>query len=124
MQIDVTATPKHQNGAIFAQTICDYPLVEAIAQNVVKTPVLPDPASRSKLDEIASDINVEDFSQKAAEIGLLALDGKDGPAKDTLIFTASIALSIIKKIQFTDAADQIKKAINSGKAKEFFYNAR
>ena len=71
-----------------------------------------------------SDINVEDFSQKAAEIGLLALDGKDGPAKDTLIFTASIALSIIKKIQFTDAADQIKKAINSGKAKEFFYNAR
>ena len=77
-----------------------------------------------KLDEISSDINVEDFSQKAAEIGLLALDGKDGPAKDTLIFTASIALSIIKKIQFTDAADQIKKAINSGKAKEFFYNAR
>ena len=46
MQIDVTATPKHQRtGAIFAQTICDYPLVEAIAQNVVKTPVLPDPAS-------------------------------------------------------------------------------
>ena len=44
--------------------------------------------------------------------------------RDTLIFTASIALSIIKKIQFTDAADQIKKAINSGKAKEFFYNAR
>ena len=77
-----------------------------------------------KLDEISSDINVEDFSQKAAEIGLHALDGKDGPAKDTLIFTASIALSIIKKIQFTDAADQIKKAINSGKAKEFFYNAR
>ena len=33
-------------------------------------------------------------------------------------------LSIIKKIQFTDAADQIKKAINSGKTKEFFYNAR
>ena len=36
LQIDVTATPKHNNGAIFVQTIADYPLVEAITQNVVK----------------------------------------------------------------------------------------
>ena len=63
MQIDVTATPKHQNGAIFAQTICDYPLVEAIAQNVVKTPVLPDIASRSTLRETSS----SKFSQKYAD---------------------------------------------------------
>jgi len=63
MQIDATATPKHQNGAIFAQTICDYPLVEAIAQNVVKTPVLPDIASRSSLREASSSI----FSQKYAD---------------------------------------------------------
>lgn len=51
MQIDVTATPKHDNGAIFVQTIADYPLVEAIAQNVVKHPVLPDAPSRAKLTE-------------------------------------------------------------------------
>ncbi len=51
MQIDVTATPKHDNGAIFVQTVADYPLVEAIAQNVVKHPVLPDAASRAKLHE-------------------------------------------------------------------------
>ena len=51
MQVDVTATPKHTNGAIFVQTIADYPLVEAISQNVVKHPVLPDPASRAKLVE-------------------------------------------------------------------------
>ena len=63
MQVDVTATPKHQNGAIFAQTICDYPLVEAIAQNVVKTPVLPDIASRSSLKETSS----SKFSQKYAD---------------------------------------------------------
>jgi type III restriction enzyme len=54
MQIDVTATPKHDNGAIFVQTIADYPLVEAIAQNVVKHPVLPDAASRAKLHEKTS----------------------------------------------------------------------
>jgi len=51
LQIDVTATPKHNNGAIFMQTISDYPLVEAISQNVVKHPVLPDAASRAKLQE-------------------------------------------------------------------------
>jgi len=51
LQIDVTATPKHNNGAIFVQTVADYPLVEAIAQNVVKHPVLPDAPSRAKLAE-------------------------------------------------------------------------
>lgn len=51
LQLDVTATPKHNNGAIFVQTISDYPLVEAISQNVVKHPVLPDAPSRSKLEE-------------------------------------------------------------------------
>jgi len=51
LQLDVTATPKHNNGAIFVQTVCDYPLVEAIIQNVVKHPVLPDFASRAKLVE-------------------------------------------------------------------------
>ena len=51
LQIDVTATPKHNNGAIFVQTVADYPLVEAIYQNVVKHPVLPDAPSRAKLAE-------------------------------------------------------------------------
>lgn len=51
LQLDVTATPKHNNGAIFVQTVADYPLVEAIWQNVVKHPVLPDAASRAKLQE-------------------------------------------------------------------------
>ena len=60
LQVDVTATPKHNNGAIFVQTVSDYPLVEAITQNVVKHPVLPDSASRAKLSERQSSI----FSEK------------------------------------------------------------
>ncbi len=51
LQVDVTATPKRNNGSIFVQTVSDYPLVEAIYQNVVKHPVLPDSASRAKLQE-------------------------------------------------------------------------
>ncbi len=51
LQVDVTATPKKNNGAIFVQTIADYPLVEAISQDVVKHPILPDEESRAKLVE-------------------------------------------------------------------------
>ena len=61
LQVDFTATPKHDKGAIFVQTICDYPLVEAIKQNIVKSPVLPDEASRGKLQEKPSDKFVERY---------------------------------------------------------------
>ncbi len=63
LQIDVTATPKKDSGAIFVQTICDYPLVEAIHQNVVKHPVLPDEASRSKMQEHASSKFTEKYGE-------------------------------------------------------------
>ncbi len=51
LQADFSATPKHNKGAIFVQTISDYPLVEAIQQKVVKSPVLPDEASRKEIIE-------------------------------------------------------------------------
>ena len=63
LQLDVTATPKHNNGAIFVQTVADYPLVEAIYQDVVKHPVLPDKASREKLTEKQS----AKFTEKYAD---------------------------------------------------------
>ena len=34
LQVDVTATPKNKKGEIFTQTISDYPLVEAIHQQL------------------------------------------------------------------------------------------
>jgi len=61
LQIDCTATPKHDNGSIFVQTISDYPLVEAIHQGVVKNPVLPDQASRAKLQEKQSALFTEKY---------------------------------------------------------------
>jgi type III restriction enzyme len=61
LQADFSATPKHNNGAIFVQTICDYPLVEAIKQNVVKSPVLPDEVSRQKIHEKDSSDFVERY---------------------------------------------------------------
>ncbi|MFO2563998.1 DEAD/DEAH box helicase family protein [Legionella pneumophila serogroup 1] len=60
-QFDVTATPRHANGSIFANTISDYPLCEAIYQGVVKHPVIPDDASMAKLQEKTSDEFVERY---------------------------------------------------------------
>lgn len=62
LQLDVTATPKHKDGAIFVQTVSDYPLVEAISQNVVKHPVLPDNASRARLSERQSSKYTEKYA--------------------------------------------------------------
>ncbi len=61
LQADYTATPRHNNGAIFVQTICDYPLVEAIKHKVVKSPVLPDESSRQKIQEKDSNDFVERY---------------------------------------------------------------
>jgi type III restriction enzyme len=63
LQLDVTATPKNDRGEIFVQTVCDYPLVEAIQQNVVKHPVLPDQASRAKLHEVESSNFIERYRE-------------------------------------------------------------
>lgn len=66
LQVDVTATPRHDNGSIFVQTVSDYPLVEAIHQNVVKHPVLPDAGSRAKLAEQKSALFTEKYSDYLA----------------------------------------------------------
>lgn len=66
LQVDVTATPRHDNGEIFVQTVSDYPLVEAIHQNVVKHPVLPDAVSRAKLHEHTSAIFTEKYADYLA----------------------------------------------------------
>lgn len=66
LQVDVTATPRHDNGAIFVQTVSDYPLVEAIHQNVVKHPVLPDAASRARLHERTSALFTEKYADYLA----------------------------------------------------------
>ncbi|MDR1083896.1 MAG: DEAD/DEAH box helicase family protein [Deltaproteobacteria bacterium] len=62
LQVDLTATPKTEDGQLFVQTVCDYPLVEAIRQGVVKTPVLPDQASQDKLQERESAAAAERYA--------------------------------------------------------------
>jgi len=39
-QLDFSATPKDQKGAIFRHVVVDYPLAEAVGDTIVKTPVI------------------------------------------------------------------------------------
>ena len=39
-QLDFTATPKHQNGALFREIVVDYPVAQAVADGIVKRPIL------------------------------------------------------------------------------------
>jgi len=89
LQIDVTATPKDAKGHIFPQVISDYPLVEAIHQEVVKKPVLPDPASRAKLTERESSNFVERYKE-FIDLGVIewkkAYDEYISTGKKSLLF--------------------------------------
>ena len=89
LQVDTSATPKHNAGGIFVQTVTDYPLVEAIAQNVVKHPVIPDKTSRDSLKEKPS----SKFSEKYADylqLGVVewrkATDDNDRMGKKSILF--------------------------------------
>lgn len=39
-QLDFSATPKYENGGIFKHVVVDYPLAQAVADGIVKTPVI------------------------------------------------------------------------------------
>ncbi len=81
LQADFSATPKHNNGHIFVQTICDFPLVEAIRQNVVKSPVLPDEESRNKIKVKESNDFIEKY-QDFIHLGYLEWQGQYEELKD------------------------------------------
>lgn len=89
LQIDVTATPKHNSGKIFVQTVSDYPLVEAIHQKVVKNPVLPDQASQAKLTERQSSLfteRYEDFIRLGVEEWRKAYKELEPTGKKSILF--------------------------------------
>lgn len=137
LQADFSATPKHNNGAIFVQTISDFPLVEAINYNVVKTPVLPDMASRSKIAEHESNDFIERYKdyielgyiewekqynelkqEKTPILFLMTNDTKEADSlSDYLQRTYPLLKNAVLTIHTNNNGD-IKEAIKSKKDKE------
>ena len=56
LQLDFSATPKHNNGRLFDQIVVDYPIAQAVEDGIVKRPIL---------GELSGDL--ENISDNAAE---------------------------------------------------------
>ncbi len=95
-----------------------------IQQDVRAIP-LPDLPAAKGGDETAAKVDIEALARHAAETGTAALEGKEGPARDSLIYAGAIALAhvgIEKNMQ--DAAAKIRNAVDSGDALAHFQQNR
>ena len=127
LQTDFTATPKNSAGGIFPQTVSDYPLVEAIKQGVVKTPVLPDDESRKKLIEKPSDDFIERY-EDFLDLGYTEWEKQFNnlsPTKTPILFVMSADTKDAEKIaKYLDMKPLLKDKVltihtnNNGELKE------
>ena len=92
-----------------------------IQQNARAVP-LPDlPDAKTDGDDTAAKVDIDQLASNAAEVGLAALEGEQGPARDSLIYSAAIMLTHIgvgKNLQ--DSADKVRTAIDTGKTLTHF----
>ncbi len=88
-----------------------------IQQDIASAPIPNDiPKISKKKDEIAADIDVNAVAKVAAEEGIKALKGEEGPTRDGLIYSAALCLWHIKKYDSLSASAQaVKEVLDSGK---------
>ena len=92
-----------------------------IKHDVRAVPLPKQPNAKQNGDGTAAKIDTDKLAGKAAEAGLDALGGKNGPARDSLIYSGAIMLMHLKiGKNIKDAAEKIRIAINSGKALAHF----
>lgn len=98
LQLDVSATPRHQTSALFAEVIVDYPLSAAIDDGIVKRPVI---------GELHGDVEVasDDASEKyRARLGVGVQKWRE--VRETLAPAGKKPLLFVMA-ESTNAADQI-----------------
>ena len=98
LQLDVSATPRHQTSALFAEVIVDYPLSAAIDDGIVKRPII---------GELHGDIEIasDDASEKyRARLGVGVQKWRE--VRDALAPAGKKPLLFVMA-ESTNAADQI-----------------
>lgn len=76
----------------------------------------PLPEALKDIETNKSNGEINQLAKVAAEQGLDALKGTKGAARDSLIYSGSIILSQVAQISMNEAAEQIRKVLDSGKA--------
>ena len=114
-----------QDGKYFSYHDCGeeigvdiHPDMAGIRQNVRAVPLPEDlPKTTRPGDEIAIAVDIKDTAIAAAEAGMEALNGKRGPTYDSLVYTGALVLKHMgRHDNLADAADEIRAALDSGKA--------
>lgn len=101
---------------------CEINPASAGIRQTVKAVPLPAslPTSRA-IDSVAASVDVGALATAAAQTGLAALEGSEGAARDSLIYTGAVALTHLKQTSSMEqAANRIRNAIDSGEALEKF----
>jgi len=76
-------------------------------------------------DGIALPVDGEALAAASAKMGLAALAGEQGMMYDSLVYAASIALTHLQRMDsMADAADEVRKVLDSGAALEVFNAAK
>ena len=88
-----------------------------IQQDVRAVPLPELDAAKSQGDDTAAKIDTDQLAAEAAEVGIAALQGKQGPARDSLIYSSSIVLTHmgIEK-NLSASAERVRAILDSGKA--------
>lgn len=93
----------------------------AIDQATRAVPLPKDLPEADVADNIATPFDVEAAAKTAAEAGIAALSGNSGPARDVLIYSASIVLQHTgKAVSLSAAADLVRKVLDNGEALKRF----
>ncbi len=79
------------------------------------------PGYRKKTDGVATGVDSNAIAAEAAGAGIEALKGQTGPTFDSLVYGAALVLWHLKRSPtLSEAADQVRKVLNSGKAFDHF----
>jgi len=88
-----------------------------INQTVRAVPLPTDLPKKAGEDDIVIPFDRDSAAKAAAEVGMDALNGKQGPTYDSLVYSGSLILSHLGKADsLSSASDQIRAALDSGKA--------
>ena len=88
-----------------------------IKQDVRAVPLPELNAAKSAGDDTAAKIDTDQLAEEAARVGVAALKGEQGPARDSLIYSTAIMLTHMgteKTIQAS--AEKVRAVIASGQA--------
>ncbi len=89
-----------------------------ISQSVRAVPLPEDlPKTTSGPDEIAIAVDIAATAKAAADAGMQALNGKQGPTYDSLVYSGALILNHLgRHNSLQAAADEIRSVLDSGKA--------